>query len=39
MNVVFALPVLLLLLGLLLVLIGGPGDRGALATQRIDLQG
>lgn len=38
MNVVFALPGLLLLLVLLLVLIGRPGDRGAL-PQRIDLPG
>jgi hypothetical protein len=38
MSVVFALPVVLLLLVLLLVLIGRPGDRGAL-PQRIDLPG
>jgi len=39
MSVVFALPgLLLLLLVLLLVLIGRPGDRGAL-PQRIDLPG
>jgi len=38
MSVVFALPGLLLLLVLLLVLIGRPGDRGAL-PQRIDLPG
>jgi len=40
MHASVALPVLVLvlLLGLLLVLIGRPGDRGAL-TQRIDLQG
>jgi len=39
MQPVFALPLLLLdlLLVLLLVLIGRPGDRGALAS--IDLQG
>jgi len=36
MSVVFALPAVLLLLVLLLVLIGRPGDRGAL-PQRIDL--
>jgi len=39
MQLVFALPPLLLtlLLGLLLVVIGRPGERGALAS--IDLQG
>jgi hypothetical protein len=36
MSLLLALPVLLLVL--VLVLIGPPGDRGALATQRIDLQ-
>jgi hypothetical protein len=38
MSLLMALPVLLLVLLLILVLIGPPGDRGTLATQRIDLQ-
>jgi hypothetical protein len=38
MSLLVVLPVLLLALLLVLVLIGPLGDRGALSTQRIDLQ-